>query len=260
MKKLSYLTKINKYVSLKDIDEQYKIKLSNLEGYKINECCCNYDCCDDTCCEPCCKCDPAIYEPTPINTFGRFNSEQEITTELDTQPKVTTLYDIHSQFGRFTFDKDGHSEPLYFGYQNDMAVNITVNRENGDMPKAKANSQETITYNTVCTRQNKKIYKLITELVDTYDFECPVIQTKINGEVQVYVIKHTGSNGVENSIKTSLEEVAKILGKLDSKNEILWSQVLDVSIDNVDDVYSFVITFTFDNDKVKELSKIEKLC
>ena len=85
------------------------------------------------------------------------------------------------------------------------------------------------------------------------------MQTKINGEVQVYAVKCTGSNGKENSIKTSLEEVAKILTKLDSKSEIQWSQVLDVSIDNIDDLYAFVITFVLDADKVRETVKPEVL-
>ena len=92
---------------------------------------------------------------------------------------------------------------------------------------------------------------------DTFELVSPVVQTKINGEVQVYAVKNTGSNGKENSIKTSLEEVAKILAKLDSKSEIQWSQVLDVSIDNIDDLYAFVITFVLDPNKVRETMKPE---
>ena len=34
--------------------------------------------------------------------------------------------------------------------------------------------------------------------------------------------------------------------------EITWSQVLDISIDNLDDVYTFVITCTVDINKFNE--------
>ena len=232
------------YISLDDINEELKDKIINLEGYEINEChgcgCLgDVECCP---CEPECDkcCDPTT---VVINQFGRFNSELEITRELDVQPKVNTLYDIHSQFGRFNFVKDikkTHVEPLYFGHKECCTMNEPVKYD-------------------VETIQNKKIYKVVTDIVNTFDLVSPVVQTKINGEVQVYAVKCTGSNGKENSIKTSLEEVAKILTKLDSKSEIQWSQVLDVSIDNIDDLYAFVITFVLDADKVRETIKPEVL-
>ena len=254
------------YVSLDGIDEELKDKIKNLDGYEINECCgCGClggtECCP---CEPECDkcCDPAVAVAAPvvINQFGRFNSEQEIVRELDAQPKVNTLYDIHSQFGRFNFVKDVkkiHVEPLYFGHKEYCVSGEPVNRENGDMPNREANPDSVTQLYDVATIQNKKIYKVVTDIVTAFDLVSPVVQTKINGEVQVYAVKHTGSNGKENSIKTSLEEVAKILAKLDSKSEIQWSQVLDVSIDNIDDLYAFVITFVLDPDKVRETMKPE---
>ena len=37
----------------------------------------------------------------------------------------------------------------------------------------------------------------------------------------------------------------KLLNKLESRSDIKWSQVLDVSIDNIDDLYTFLVTFVF---------------
>lgn len=217
----------NLYVSLEGIDEELKSKLTNIDGYRITECCgCDCDCSS----EPN-HCDPtAVAAPTPVivNQFGRFNSEQEIIHELDSQPKATTLYDIHSQFGRFNFQADKNErriEPLYFGRKDYRVSGEIVNRENGDMPTRKSDPKSIEQLYGVTTSTNKKIYKVVTEVVSTFKLECPVVQTKINGEVQVYAIKVTGTNGEENSIKSSLEEVSKILGKLESKSEIQWAQV-----------------------------------
>lgn len=249
----------NLYVSLEGIDEELKSKLTNIDGYRITECCgCDCDCSS----EPN-QCDPtAIDAPTPIitNQFGRFNSEQEIIHELNSQPKVTTLYDIHSQFGRFNFQPDKnerHIEPLYFGRKDYGTIGEIVNRENGDMPTREADPKSIEQLYDVTTSTNKKIYKVVTDVVSTFELECPVVQTKVNGEVQIYAIKMTGTNGEENSIKSSLEEVAKILGKLESKSEIQWAQVLDVAIDNIDDLYTFVLTFVLDSEKVREKLKPE---
>lgn len=262
----------NLYVLLEGIDETLKEKLQNIDGYQITECCCGCDCKAEYCpCEPeCDKCcgpecgNTVASTPQAIitNQFGRFNCEQEIIRELDTQVTVNTLYDIHSQFGRFNFVKDVkrvNTEPLYFGHKEYSIAGEPVNRENGDMPTKEADPAAVTQLYDVATYQNKKIYKIVTDIVDSFELVSPVVQTKINGEVQVYAVKHTGSNGKENSIKTSLEEVAKILTKLDSKSEIQWSQVLDVSIDNIDDLYSFVITFVLDPDKVRETIQAEKL-
>lgn len=254
------------YISLDDINEELKDKIINLDGYEINECCgCGClggtECCP---CEPECNkcCDPtvAVSAPVVVNQFGRFNSEQEIVRELDAQPKVNTLYDIHSQFGRFIFRADKnerHIEPLYFGHKDYKLSGEIINRENGYMPTRKADPQSIEQLYDVATNTNKKIYKVVNDVVSTFELQCPVVQTKVNGEVQVYAIKITGTNGKENSIKTSLEEVAKILTKLDSKSEIQWSQVLDVAIDNIDDLYTFVLTFVLDQEKVREKLKPE---
>lgn len=263
MKKLEAFIK-NLYVSLNDIDEGLKEKIQNLDGYKINECCgcCDCDCGCECPCEPTC-CDPTVKvaKPVVVNQFGRFNSEQEIISILDCSPKVNDLLDIHNQFARFLHIPDikkGYIEPLYFGNKNYELSNCPagVVRQNGDMPTKEADPESVEQLYDVATYQNKKIYKAVNDIVSTFDFKCPVVETKINGEVQVYVVKHTGSNGKEGNIKTSLEEIAKILGKLESRADIQWAQVLDVSIDNIDDLYAFVITFTFNIDKVREQIKV----
>lgn len=273
MKKLSdYIH--NQYVSLKDIDESIAKRLENLNGYEINECdCCG---CCDPCCEPCgCEmdvpCDNTALAGTPVpapvatpinyNAFGRFNSINDITRELDTHPTVTTLNDLHAQFGAWCFDanRDGyHTEPLYFGYKTVVGGAVdTVNRENGDMPASEADGKPAPVYNEVQTRNNKTIYKAVKDICSAHTFQSPVVETKINGEVQVYVVKNTGTNGKEGSIKSSLEQVVKILDKLDAREDVKWSQVLDVSIDNLDDLYYFVITFVFDADKVRETYEVK---
>jgi hypothetical protein len=77
----------------------------------------------------------------------------------------------------------------------------------------------------------------------------PIVLTREDGSVQLFFIKGTGTNGKEGSIKNSLIEVAELLEDLDEMEEITWSQVLDASIDNADDVYTFVITCTVDINK-----------
>ena len=269
MKKLEAFIK-NLYVSLNDIDEGLKEKIQNLDGYKINECCgccdCGCECpCDNTVCDKTCDASLTGGIPvTPVNQFGRFNSEQEIIGILDCSPKVNDLMDIHSQFARFLHTPDikkGYVEPLYFGNKNYALSNCSagVVRQNGDMPTKEADPESVEQLYDVATYQNKKIYKAVNDIVSTFDFKCPVVETKINGEVQVYVVKHTGSNGKEGNIKTSLEEIAKILGKLESRADVQWAQVLDVSIDNIDDLYAFVITFTFNIDKVREQIKVNEI-
>lgn len=258
----------NLYISLEGLNEDIKDRLKNLDGYEINECCGCGCCCEDPCSCADTTCDKTCGtglsgNTIPVNQFGRFNSELEITRELDSNPKVASLLDIYNQFNKFSFIKDVNRqniEPLYFGHRDYSAGTLTneiVNRENGDMPAREADPQAIDSLYDVETKQNKKIYKLVNDVVDTFEFVCPIVQTKINGEVQVYAIKYSGSNGKENSIKSSLEEIAGILGKLDKKTEIQWSQVLDVSIDNIDDLYTFVITFVVNPDKVREQIKKE---
>ena len=68
-----------------------------------------------------------------------------------------------------------------------------------------------------------------------------------------------GTNGKECSIKNSLSDAAVILAKLEARKEIEWAQVLDIAIDNADDFYTFLFTFTFEKKNYdKELEERSK--
>lgn len=255
----------NLYISLEGIDEELKDKIKNLEGYEITECCgcCGYACDEPECCDKCCEPDPV---KIPVQSFGRFNSDNEVTRELDSCPKVHTLFDIWTQFGGYHYSEYNNTElePLYFGLKDPYTCatsvdpSIGVTREIGDMPYQEAEPTD-IPIMSVPTRFNKKIHDVVVDVCTVLELERPVIQTKINGEVQVHALFFSGTNGKENSIKSSLEKVAKLLGKLESRSEIKWAQVLDVSIDNLDDVYGFYITFVLDGEKVKQEIKANKI-
>lgn len=213
----------NLHVSLDEVDESLKDKINNLEGYVINECC--------GCCCGCAYDEkiPNAQAIAPRNLFGRFNSIQDIIHELEYNIKVETLFDLFDQFTGYNFcsdPKNKYNEPLYFGRANCGGLNATL------------------------TVNNENIYKTVCDIVKQFELCHPVVYTKSDGTIQVYVVKTTGTNGEECSIKSSLEEIARLLGKLDLKSVISWSQVLDVSIDNADDLYAFVVTFTLDLDKI----------
>ncbi len=271
-------SKLGLYVSLTGTSQLVKEKLANLKGYPINECDCSCDCdcgcgcdCDCKCsdgCDPCCN---TSLSGTCINTTGvpmttnklslTFMNDGEILRLLDSQPKVDTIRGIYNnKFYKYCFTEDPERaiEPMYIG-SKDYTIKSVVNRENGDMPNNIANPDEDIKSYDVATIQNKKIYKATKEICDEFDLVCPIIETKINGEVQVYTIINLGTNGKEGSIKSSLEDVAQILNSLDKRSDIKWSQVLDVAIDNIDDLYYFLITFTFEPDKVRETIKNETI-
>ena len=89
-------------------------------------------------------------------------------------------------------------------------------------------------------------------LHNQYQLTYPTILSKMDGTIQLFSIKGTGTNGQEGSIKNSLIEIAELLDNLESYEAITWAQVLDVAIDNIDDIYTFVITCTIDINKLGE--------
>ena len=220
---------INKNViSLIDLDEDAKSKLENLEGYKINECCGCCCCGDAKCCEPSCGCS----DNPSYNQIVYFYSEHEIVERLKTVIKVTDILNINKQFNQFKYvNKVGEIEPLYF--KEWMNVEIMQQLPSG--------------FNHL--NNNEKLYNFIKELCEAHKLQYPICLQRIDNKIQLYFVKFTGSNGKEGSIKTSLTGVAKTLSELEKHDEIDWAQVLDVSIDNADDVYSFVITVTCEPDK-----------
>ena len=215
-----------KYVSLKGLDKNISEHLENLSGKEINECCG----CDCKCCEPTCV----------DSTFIYFHSEYEVIDRLKYNLKVQDLFNINRQFlnRQYLF---GGATP------DDVLVPLYFKEPQISIPKVPSGLiQPTIKQGT---EYNVKLYEFINKLLKEYKLTYPIVFTQGDGSVQLFFVKGTGTNGKECSIKNSLIEVAELLEELDSMEEVIWSQVLDASIDNLDDVYTFVITCTIDINK-----------
>ena len=108
----------------------------------------------------------------------------------------------------------------------------------------------------------KKLYNFIKSLIDDFDFTYPTV-LETEGKLQLFFIKGEGGyDEQEKTIKNGLEDVAKILGKLENKDAVTWSQVLDVSIYNIDNCYNFLVTCTIDVTKfqmtTEDFKKLQK--
>jgi len=79
-------------------------------------------------------------------------------------------------------------------------------------------------------------------LIKRYRMKYVVLEHDENMKPQITFIKHTGTNGKERSIKQSLMDVYFLLNDLEREERVEWTQVLDISIDVLDDVYDFAIT------------------
>ena len=217
-----------KYVSLKGLDKNISEHLENLSGKEINECCgCGCDC---KCCEPTCNDSSFIY----------FHSEYEVRDRLKYNVKVQDLFNINRQFLNRQYLFGGATPadvlvPLYFKEPQMMIPKVP-----GGLVQASEQQG---------TEFNSKLYEFIGKLLKDYKLTYPIVLTNSDGGVQLFFVKGTGTNGKECSIKSSLIEVAELLDDLDKMKEITWAQVLDASIDNIDDVYTFVITCTVDINK-----------
>lgn len=216
--------KYNNYISLKGLDTNIIERLKNLNNKQINECC-------GCCCEPTCG------DTISSRLFIRFYSEYEIINKLKTNVKVQDLFDIHRQLDNSLFTFNTYNEemkdvfvPLYFKENGLSNLGGKLEQPSG-------------------TEYNINLYKFINSLVKDYKMTYPTILTLNDSTVQLFFVKGCGSNGKEGSIKSSLIELANLLDDLDSIEEITWSQILDASIDNIDDVYTFVVTCTVDINK-----------
>ena len=229
MKKLAdYIN--NQYISLAGLDEEVIEKLSNLDGQIINECCGCCPCGDYACEEPCssCSCDvpcecPSTTLPAPSLPIDHVAMFRE---KFAGMPKVYDLLDIHTTFDyRLRFEKE---------FRRSMTEPILIND-----------------YTCPINQYDRcdKLHDDIISLCDEFNFLWPVVMIKGNGDIQFFGAKKFGSNGKEGSIKSSLIDAANILTKLEKKKEIQWAQVLDVSIDNLDDLYDFLFTVTFNKEK-----------
>lgn len=231
MKKLSKIS--NNIISLSNLSESCKDKLSNLDGYEINECCgCCCDCSANTCCEPC---------TVSSDQICYFYSEREIVNKIKQKVQVSDIIHIHEQFNRFKFVSTvGDIEPLYF--KDRLSDEIMQQLPAG--------------YNTY--NSSEDVYSFIKELCTTYNMQYPVCVTNLKNTLSLYFLKFNGSNGEECSIKSSLEEVAQLLGELEKNKKIQRAQVLDVSIDDMDDTYAYVVTVECDPMKIVKSTSIIK--
>ena len=228
----------NKYVSLKGLDADVVEKLKNLDGTIISECCgcCGCDCGCDSCacdipCEEPCACPGTLAKAEPyIDPVSRCKEK------FYCSPKVYDLLDAHTTLDykcRFLEIIQGSfTEPVLF--YDSMTPICGYDR-------------------------SKKLRDDILTLCGDFELLWPVVMFRNNGDIQLFAAKKFGSNGQECSIKSSLIEAADILTKLEKRKEVQWAQVLDVSIDNLDDLYDFLFTVTFDKEKYdKELEEIRE--
>lgn len=79
-------------------------------------------------------------------------------------------------------------------------------------------------------------------LIKKYGMKYVVLEQDDNMKPQITFIKHTGTNGKKRPIKQSLMDVYFLLNDLEQEERVEWAQVLEVSIDVLDDVYDFAIT------------------
>lgn len=245
MKKLTEYIQ-NKYVSLKGLDESVVERLSNMEGYEITECCGSYagDCNDcygydepcDGSCETTCAGTAVPVATAPIVQ----DPIQKYTSIFTSAPKVMDVYNAHGEFTyKCRFDDEyqrGNTEPLIF---------VSYNGGYGVSGGPYQNS--------------RKLHDDILTICSEYGLSEPVLLIRGDGDIQLFAIKHMGTNGKECSIKNSLSDAAVILAKLETRKEITWAQVLDIAIDNADDLYTFLFTCTFEKEKYdKELEERAK--
>lgn len=221
--------KVKNKVSLQNLPKEIIEKLKSLEGKYINECCCN--CCGcNTCSDPVCS--PNEKE------IVFYYTQAQIVNKLKTDVKVQDIYNIHTQFNdRFKYKGETPAEaqePLYF-------KEITPTNE----PYSYYNNY----------MNNKKLYKLMQEFWSKFKLGYPVVLDKFDGKLQLFFNTNSGSNGKENSIKSSLIKIVQTLNGLEEYKEVTWAQVLDVSIDVADDVYTFTITVEIDTSLIKEPEK-----
>lgn len=225
--------KTDKIITFEGLDKEITKRISNLEGQHIFEYYDEEDCCAFG------NCGQETIQ-TSSYEFISYYSENEVVSVLNTCPKVQHLINIQSQFGnrfKFSGDENRINDPIYF---TDTNINT--------VQKINLSSNEK-SLNLIWPQYNKKLYDFIKDLSKTYKLNNPVVLTKNDNSVQLFFSKYTETNKTECSIKNSLSEIVKILNKFDSMKEITWSQVLDISIDNIDNVYAFVLTCTINSDE-----------
>lgn len=223
----------NRHVSLKGLDADVIEKLKNLDGTIISECC---GCCMDEPCSCECPCEAPDIAGTPAVATPYIDPISQCRSVFYTNPKVYDLLNAHTTLDykcRFLEIIQGSfTEPILF--YDSMAPVCGYNR-------------------------SKRLRDDILTLCADFNLMWPVVMIRNNGDIQLFGAKKMGSNGKEGSIKSSLIAAADLLTKLEKRKEIQWAQVLDVSIDNLDDLYDFLFTVTFNKEKYdKELEEMRE--
>lgn len=238
MKKFTETYKDNK-INLNGLEDHIQERLSNLDGQFIDECCCSgsccgseIKCCDDTCCQNCSK-----YSELTLCTF--YNYGEIISKLTSTSITVIDLIKIREQFIRTRNIYTGISEML-----SSSPVYLTEVMKSYDL----YNRQYDLLHgaNFAKTASNIDLYEFIQHMRKTYSLQNPVVLTMLDGSIRVYMIKYTGSNGKDGSIKNSLVEIAETLDQIDDDEDVKRAQCLNVSIDDCDDTYAFLIEIDMD--------------
>ena len=225
------------FVTLEGLNEDEISRLNNIDGMQISEyygddCCCG-TCCDIKTCEPVTKTIPAPGEYKGEDVY--FYSQSEVIGCLRISPKCDILRRINAQYSGNIHTLYGETalkniEPLYF--QGDYAY----------IEKGNSGNE---TYNIV-PQWNKKLYEYVKKITTDNKLRYPVVVNNGNKEIQVYALKSILTNYDDEikkkSIKKSLEETAKLLGKLENDENISYAQVLDVAINGTFS-YQYLITF-----------------
>ena len=230
MKKLSEITR--PILSLEGFDKKIVERFANLDGKEIHECCCG--CCD--CCEKTCSDEP--YSAIQKSMFNiRYFNEQSIVQKLLVDVKAKDIYDIYDQFNMSVYRATDICEilrnsPLFFNETSCEAI--------------KPSSSAVILTNSRKLKENRAFIIYVKSLCKNYGLTNPIVLSTIDGETMIYFVKDIGTNG-EGSIKNSFKLMYDTMDKLENEEEgITHTNCLDVSIDSIDNVYSFVVTVNMD--------------
>lgn len=242
MKKFNETYK-NTKLDLSKFDKEIQEKFANLDGKQITECCsCNCCPCSDPCPSDVCGCNCSSIPSFPIKFFNEYEIVNKILTDL----KVIDMYDIHTQFTNGNFYSNDvrvilENAPLFFNEQVIMT----------------AKGDQIMLDVSPAIKDSKIISGLVKTLTKKYGMTTPLVLCRIDGSANIYLIKNTGTNGKEGSIKNSLKEIYDLLGQIETMTEVSSAWCPNISIDNADDVYSFIIAISLDKVFVLNTIKTE---
>ena len=235
MKKLSEITK--PILNLSELDKNIVERFKDLVGKEINECCCDCCCGEPKCCstelcgEPCCK----SCECSSFNIL--YYGEQAIVQKLIGCLKAKDIYDIFNQFTMCQFRSKEACEvltnsPLFF---SEMCTSTCQSSETAS-----------ILTNSRNLKDSKEFNKYVKDICKRFGVTNPIVLSTMDNETSIFCIKNTGTNGKEGSIKNSFLQMYDMMNSMEEQDEITHVNCLDVSIDSLDDVYSFVVRINLD--------------